>query len=755
MAEMSDAEVFGTTTPPPAAPRELSDAEVFGAPPARAAAAQFGALPSPSEFGDLSAQPWAQPGPPPSPATPVDRSAPPPGDTQLTTEQVARERALEENANKSGYFALEPSEPGFKHLLWSLGAPFAAIGQTALGERPIPTGVQALEAAAPLAGMGDVRFTARPHPMMQTYEAQSAALQAAREEAQRFGPPEPPTPAPVTPGPPDLAVESGVAKVRGQLGMGQEPPAPSPIPAEAVPPGVPPGTPVPESLRIKAAIDATQPPPPSFVPQTNVDPLTGQATPVRVPPGAAGPETVPYSHPMMDEFNKTEAAAGAAPTEAAAASEAVANRAWVNSTRDEIAQIVKENADAGGPRSLSAAATPQEVAAMSPQMAKAYRRMAEVNRVISPIEGLDNTVYVEGSLPTRAEAMGDPIESQKEVMTRQRAPEHFEGEQGRLTQNTKARLRLYDDQTLSDPQIETLNERQAAQARADTAAINAKAGPVDGASVATQLKQILSDPRIKEQPDVVRVLKPIHDALYDADGNLKTNIQSYWGMHDNLMNQLAKAKDPLHASSSEKFAFNQLLAAKNAVDGAMSKATDGAFQTFLDNQAEFFKSKNAARILTDFRPKMINSKTGSIYADRFHKFVTDLAVRRGKPGVDPAMDIPDPVFDNLMRIDDDLKRAARIDLGKPRGSPTNLYFELAQGLGIAGAHSLIAGMGPVAHVGLQVGIGALQRRIGAANLNRLVRRALDDPASTLPPNPNPPGQFVPPSLRNRMGGSLH
>jgi hypothetical protein len=39
---------------------------------------------------------------------------------------------------------------------------------------------------------------------------------------------------------------------------------------------------------------------------------------------------------------------------------------------------------------------------MSPQMAKAYRRMAEVNRVVSPIEGEDTSTMVPGSIPTEA-----------------------------------------------------------------------------------------------------------------------------------------------------------------------------------------------------------------------------------------------------------------------------------------------------------------------------------------------------------------
>lgn len=102
----------------------------------------------------------------PARTQPQPSPAMPPGDTQMTTAQVAEEQRREGTANKSGYFALEPKEPGFNHLLWSLGAPFAAIGQTAMAERPFPTGVNALQMAAPLAGAGDLRFSGpvRPNP---------------------------------------------------------------------------------------------------------------------------------------------------------------------------------------------------------------------------------------------------------------------------------------------------------------------------------------------------------------------------------------------------------------------------------------------------------------------------------------------------------------------------------------------------------------------------------------------------------------
>ena len=104
-------------------------------------------------------------------------------------------------------------------------------------------------------------------------------------------------------------------------------------------------------------------------------------------------------------------------------------------------------------------------------------------------------------------------------------------------------------------------------------------------------------------------------------------------------------------------------------------------------------------------------------------------MRRGRPGIDPAMDIPDDVMGKLMDINDDLKRAGRIDLGQPRGSQTNLFFALANGLGIAGAHSLVHAMGggPFANVLLQRGIEGVQSRMAGMRLNRLARESLNYP----------------------------
>ena len=116
----------------------------------------------------------------------------------------------------------------------------------------------------------------RANPMMDAFD---------RAEAARAEQPSRPQPT--------SDVENNIAKVQAQIGVRPDQPPPTGTPADTAPPGVPPGTAVPTDLRLRAAIDATDTPPPGpapgFVPPGTVPPVD------RVPPGAAGPETVPYA----------------------------------------------------------------------------------------------------------------------------------------------------------------------------------------------------------------------------------------------------------------------------------------------------------------------------------------------------------------------------------------------------------------------------------------------------------------------------
>jgi hypothetical protein len=405
---------------------------------------------------------------------------------------------------------------------------------------------------------------------------------------------------------------------------------------------------------------------------------------------------------------------------------------WIGNTVNSIKEIAEANKAAGLPGSIGAAATPAELARLTPEQMKAYRRQSELGQITAPPEpGLDRKIYIEGAYPTEAEYSGQPTVSQKEVLTRQKNPDAFEGEHGILTNNNKALVNAYEGEMGSDPQIVDLREQQRKVAEADTGKILASAKPADLQPLADYYNGILSNPRLMERPDVVNTITKLRDSLYDASGKLKTDPQQVWGMHDHLMTQMEKAKDPLNASSAEKFSFSQLQNAKKIADDVMNKATDGNFQTFLDHQTGFFQQINKMELLQKFRNGMTRSKDGMILADKFHRFVTDLAVRRGRQGVDPAMDIPDSTMQTLINIDSHLKRMGNIDLGKARGSPTNLFFELSKGLGIAGAHALVGATGLHAggagHFALQQGMSAAQRRLASFRLRRLTEQALSEP----------------------------
>jgi ddrB-like ParB superfamily domain len=344
------------------------------------------------------------------------------------------------------------------------------------------------------------------------------------------------------------------------------------------------------------------------------------------------------------------------------------------------------------PQSAGAAAsregTAPGVADISTADMKANRRVAEMGEILAPPQANDTMIHVPGSFPTLAEYSADPLLSQYENLLRQRKSDQFIGEGKRLTENNKARVALYDDNTVPDTTLNSMRNDRLARWTAASDDILPNAQPVDLTPVHDWVLEQLSNPRIQENDAVRSVLENFQDRIVDDSGNLKTNPAAVWGIHDNLQNQLAKAKDPLNATGAERFAQSQILKAKGLVDQAMNVATDNRFQSALDNYAEDSKAINAGVLLNDFRPKLTNM-SGELQPASFHRFVVNLAKERGDPGIDPSMDISDQSMRALINIDTDLKRAGLIKLGAAAGSPTNLLGALAEKAGLNAAHAIV------------------------------------------------------------------
>ena len=425
----------------------------------------------------------------------------------------------------------------------------------------------------------------------------------------------------------------------------------------------------------------------------------------RVPPEPYGPPAPPSARPTVE--------AAAEPPLLSPG-----DHQWAGGMRDRLAEIQQENQDAGIPGSVGAAATPQQLAQLTPAQMKAYRAQAESGEILRPPEpGMDRSIYVHGSEPTRAEYMGDPAESQKESFTRERDPNTFGP---RLKANNQARVNSYEDEMGTQPQLQDLRDNKSLAAEKDGAAYVQAARPLDMTPQLEWLNKQLSDPRIQQSPSRMKVLGELRDALFDADGKLKTDPNAGWGIHDDLIDRLDKSGD---RTTAERYAQKQLVEYKRIVDGVNNTASDGAFQTFLDNQTRFAQRINSMEELQKFHTRLTN-RAGDINGNAFHKFVADLAARRARPGVDLAMGISDDTMHALINIDKDLKRATNIDLGKSRSSQTNLFGALAQatGIGLAHAGALAVSRGTESRSIPAGRLGAAHKMTGNVLLRRAARR---------------------------------
>jgi hypothetical protein len=419
-----------------------------------------------------------------------------------------------------------------------------------------------------------------------------------------------------------------------------------------------------------------------------------------------------------------------------------ADHQWAGGMRDRLAEIAAENKEAGIPGDLGAAATPEQLAKLTPAQMKAYRAQVELGDILAPPKtGMDKSVYVHGSEPTLAEYSGSPSISQKESLHRERAPDQYEP---RLKANTQARVDSYESMQGTQPQLQDIRDLKAAAAEKDGAAFMKVARPLDLSPALEWVDAKLADPRVTESSSRVKILKELRASLFDETGNLKTDPGSGWGMHDNMIDALDKAKD---RTTAERYAQKLLVEYKRIIDGVNNTASDGAFQTFLDNQTNYARQINSMEELQKFRPRFTNAK-GDINAAAFHKFVADLAARRARSGVDPAMSISDDTMHGLINIDKDLKRATNIDLGKSRGSQTNLFFTLAQATGLGAAHLGAAALShgnPTANLFLQGAMNQAGKMTGNLLLRRAVRKGLSPPPGGYDYNPLiPPGSNAPP-----------
>jgi hypothetical protein len=590
----------------------------------------------------------------------------------------------------------------------------------------------------------------RVSPMMDAFD---------RMEAQRATEPSRP--------PPPSEAESGIARVHAQLGVGPDrpPPPPSPIPAEAAPPGVPPGTEVPIDLRLRAAINAVPPAPEpaptgTVVPPVNVDPITGQRTPVqapppeRVPPGSTGPAATPYAAPP-------EPGRGAAnqATPPPAAPEAPATGGWRPVRPDEVfqpGQQFRMNQTTGTsevyepsmapssatppqsrvspmmeqfnqgtaartppppPRDAGAAATPPTAFGRSAREIKGQQadmELADLMRTPQPGDARD---IIPGAAQTKAEIELSPDVSREAKGLRQEFREGF-------NDHEKANNELYhrhiDDVVPPREDIATMKdvrEQHWQDAEKTVFGLNPNGEPVSTAPVVNHMKAVLADPVEKANSYLKAALKPYLDALTDKDGNpITMGAKELYGQRQEMARNVKDmATDPKLAHVRGQFG--------DLLDMTDNTITTGApsYRTMMDNYKAESGPINAAERLADIKLKVTNGSDRVITFGAMDRYMKSLWMERHGPNpYAPAKSIPQATWDHLMQLHERLARSASADeLARTKGSDTTqLMMEMARKGAIGAAHLLAAKIAPglgnlaVPYITKQIDARMAQKKVG-------------------------------------------
>ena len=527
---------------------------------------------------------------------------------------------------------------------------------------------------------------------------------------------------------PPSEVESNIARVQAQLGVGPDkpPPPPSPIPAEAAPPGVPPGTEVPLAPRIRAAIEAeTAQPPiqrPGFVPPD------AAAPPDRVPPGAAGPATVPYaSSPEPGRGTANQATPPEAPP-----------------------QPPPIPPGMGAPRSAGAAGTPFADAAMTPEQAALYGSVADkqwLYKTMHPGEA-DPTEYIPGINPTMAQRE-QTVQAARDTKTaRNLSPTADQAERELLVDHNTKRKDFFQETAGSDvTQGIAIDAADKNINDALGAAFNA-GGTVDPQPITRAIQAELNSPSSGKLPPVKAVMKIVSDAMRKDDGTgLETDPTRVYGVRrviNYLQSKNAIAENPAYGSRDVQAA---LIRVKDAIDGAIEPAAPG-FRKAISDYSTAQRAIEAREAMQKAEPKLYDDKNRMQYS-RVHRFMNEVIQSRDpRAPLNPYQSFTEGQMARLKSLHDDLQRVASAeDLAKARGSDTAMNFmdalkEAAQGVpgtvaaGIAG--HVIGGpagivMGPAIKQGVQ---GVFTRRAERAATEKMGRLLRPDPVQ-YPTRPNP------------------
>ena len=195
--------------------------------------------------------------------------------------------------------------------------------------------------------------------------------------------------------------------------------------------------------------------------------------------------------------------------------------------------------------------------------------------------------------------------------------------------------------------------------------------PVSAQPVADAIQAIKDSPAWKI--DAVRnVMQKVEKGLYDANGNLETMPSQLYGARQNLTT-IRDSNALTQEASDAKTARYQLGQVLAPLDQVIGEGSNGYKDVYLPQWANYSRLIDQQRYLQSktLGAGKVTGADGNLTANGMQKLLDQIAVDKGKPGNNPAKTLTEPQLDNLVAIRNELAAMQyRDQLAKSSGSPT-------------------------------------------------------------------------------------
>lgn len=291
---------------------------------------------------------------------------------------------------------------------------------------------------------------------------------------------------------------------------------------------------------------------------------------------------------------------------------------------------------------------------------------------------VDSAIYVKDSVPTLAEATGNPAISALEIALDQHADPAFKNQLiARREANQQARVAQYVKAAGDENTLAKLYKARSDMEDAAIPRLMQYADPVTPTRTLNALDALESGP-LRKNDFIQSEIPKIRDKLTttDAQGNVVPETdpaliyQSVRKHINTLLNKQMAQVDPLSAKAQQPEIARELIKIRNAMDNDLESGVPG-FKQYLKGWTEASKPINAAEWL---QKQIISQSPDKMTLNNIDALMSRIRAGKRAPGVHPAKSITDDQMELLTGIQKDLRRAKNAKAGNPRQSATPQNF---------------------------------------------------------------------------------